>query len=475
MTTRAAIYTRISLDAAGHSLGVKRQEEDARAIIAARGWDVAGVWSDNSVTASDSNVRRPGYDSLLNAYDAGLFDALVCWDLDRLTRQPRQLEDWIDRAESRGLAIVTSNGEADLTTDGGRMYARIKAAVARAEIERKSARQKRAEIQRAHSGMWRRKGPRPTGYTQGGDILPGEADVVRRIFREFIAGETVTGIARRLDRDGVPTRGAKAWHPASVRSILVNPLYAARVSLNGEVLDGVEAQWEPLIDGGDFDRASAIINAPERRARSVPVARRYQGSGLYICGECGYRVASRSSRSYQCKGHVSRLRTVIDEYVNEVIAARLRRPDAADLLADAAPDVAPLIAESTRIRGRIAAVDEEYMADEIDGRLHRAKVERLRAQLAEVEERIGGTKSTAALSATLADPDPGQAFLDSGLMMRRSIIDALAEVRLFKNVKGKHFEPDTVQIWWRGSSLDGAPSPRSRRRRNADWRPAQSP
>ena len=69
-----------------------------------------------------------------------------------MTRQPRQLEDWIERAEERGLVITTANGEADLSTDGGRMYARIKASVARSEVERKSARQKAANAQRARLG-----------------------------------------------------------------------------------------------------------------------------------------------------------------------------------------------------------------------------------------------------------------------------------------------------------------------------------
>ncbi|WP_250505076.1 recombinase family protein [Bowdeniella massiliensis] len=64
----------------------------------------------------------------------------------------RQLEDWLDWAEERGLQLVTANGDADLGTDGGRMYARIKAAVARAEMERKSARQRRAHVQRASQG-----------------------------------------------------------------------------------------------------------------------------------------------------------------------------------------------------------------------------------------------------------------------------------------------------------------------------------
>ena len=89
---------------------------------------------------------------MVQDYEVGLLDAIVVYDLGRLTRQPRELEDWIDRAESRGLLLVTANGDADLATDGGRMYARIKASVARGEVERESARQSHAQLQRAQQG-----------------------------------------------------------------------------------------------------------------------------------------------------------------------------------------------------------------------------------------------------------------------------------------------------------------------------------
>ena len=149
---RAAVYLRVSLDATGEHLAVDRQRADCLRIIRERGWTLTQEYVDNSVSASKRTVRRPAYDRMVQDYDAGLFDALVCWDLDRLTRQPRQLEDWIERAEERGLVITTANGEADLSTDGGRMYARIKASVARSEVERKSARQKAANAQRARLG-----------------------------------------------------------------------------------------------------------------------------------------------------------------------------------------------------------------------------------------------------------------------------------------------------------------------------------
>ena len=115
---RAVMYLRISLDHTGEGLAVARQRDECARIIGQRGWKHVGEYVDNSVSASDARKNRPGYDALVKAYEAGEFDALVCYDLDRLTRQPCQLEDWIDAAEGRGLALVTANGEADLTTDG---------------------------------------------------------------------------------------------------------------------------------------------------------------------------------------------------------------------------------------------------------------------------------------------------------------------------------------------------------------------
>ncbi len=164
--------------------------------------------------------NRPGYEALAKAYEAGEFDALVCYDLDRLTRQPRQLEDWIEAAEHRGLALVTANGEADLTTDGGRVFARIKLAVARGEVDRKSRRQRDAASQRAKIGR-PPLGVRLTGYTTKGEIVPSEADIVRRIFKMFHAGESLRSISRTLTDEGIVTRQGRPSNPSTIRGILV--------------------------------------------------------------------------------------------------------------------------------------------------------------------------------------------------------------------------------------------------------------
>lgn len=203
--TRAAIYLRISLDATGERLAVERQREACLQLAKDRGWEIVHVYEDNSKSATDPRKRRPDYEQMVADYAAGRFDALVCWDLDRLTRQPRQLEDWIDAATERGLKLITANGEADLSTDGGRMYARIKASVARAEVERKSARQIAANHQRAGKGK-PPGGVRPLGYTIDRKIIPDEAETVRMIFKRFDSGDSINSLTRWLTETGVPTR-----------------------------------------------------------------------------------------------------------------------------------------------------------------------------------------------------------------------------------------------------------------------------
>lgn len=194
---RAAIYLRISQDRERDGLAIERQREDCENLARFRRWETVETYVDQSKSATDKTKVRPAYDQMVADYLAGEFNAIICWDLDRLTRQPRQLEDWIDWAEERGLQLVTANGDADLGTDGGRMYARIKAAVARAEMERKSARQSSAHVQRASQGR-APKGVRPLGYTVDGDVIKREAEAVRAIYEAFNGGASLRGIARAL-------------------------------------------------------------------------------------------------------------------------------------------------------------------------------------------------------------------------------------------------------------------------------------
>ncbi|BDE16054.1 MULTISPECIES: recombinase family protein [Mycobacterium] len=443
---RAATYLRISLDQTGEGLAIARQRDECARIISQRGWKPLREFVDSSVSASDARKNRPGYDALLRAYEAGEFDALVCYDLDRLTRQPRQLEDWIEAAEERGLALVTANGEADLTTDAGRMFARVKLAVARAEVDRKSRRQRDALSQRARLGR-PPLGVRLTGYTIKGDVVPDEAETVRRVFKLFYAGESLRSICRTLNDEAVTTRHGRPWNPSSVRTILSNPRYAGRAIYQGRPT-GEAGNWEPLVSGDVFDVVQARLNDPRRVTNREGTDRRHLGSGLFLCGVCEEPVSGWSQGRYRCKErHVNRARGPVDAWVRAVITARLRREDMTELLAPAEAQLAPLLAESTRLHDRLARIEADYDAGRIDGHRYASANAHVRAELSVLERAMAAQTTSAALGEILATPDPAAAFLDAGLMTQRAVIDALCVVRLHKGTRySRAFDENTVEV-----------------------------
>ena len=86
------LYTRMSEDKDADSLGVTSPgRRSVERSPAARGWDVAAVYSDNDVSAT-TGVSRPGFEALL-ASDP---EAIVVWHTDRLVRLTRDLERVIE-------------------------------------------------------------------------------------------------------------------------------------------------------------------------------------------------------------------------------------------------------------------------------------------------------------------------------------------------------------------------------------------
>lgn len=444
---RAAVYLRISLDRAGDHLAVDRQREDCLRIIAERGWTLADEYVDNSVSASDKTKDRPGYNRMVDDFHAGRFEALVCYDLDRLTRQPRQLEDWVDAAEERGLKLVTANGEADLATDAGRLFARIKAAVARAEVERKSARQARAARQRSEKGR-PPLGVRLTGYTTAGDIVPDEADVVRLIFDRFTRGDSLHGIVRVLEDKGIATRTGRPWNPSSVRTILTNPRYAGLAVYQGKPT-GQRGDWPALVSEDVWSMIQSRLADPRRKTAKTGTERRHLGSGLFLCGQCGHPVTAWTGDRYRCRPcRLSRTQAHVDPYVLAFVRERLADPRlAAQMIQGDAAEVDELARRADDLRARLATIEADYDAGLIDGRRYAAATERAAEELRQVGAERSRHVGNSAIAGTLLAPDPVASFDAESLMVRRAVVDALVSVRLLRGQRGSRaFDPESVIV-----------------------------
>ena len=150
--TRVVIYCRQSQDRTGESEAVESQRKACEAKALQLGWQVVAVLSDNDQSAY-SGKMRPAYRELLRMLRAGEADAVLAKHEDRLHRSPLELEEYIDVCQPNSVETdFVQSGRLDLRSASGRMTARIRGAVAREEVERKSERERDIRLRIAQAG-----------------------------------------------------------------------------------------------------------------------------------------------------------------------------------------------------------------------------------------------------------------------------------------------------------------------------------
>jgi DNA invertase Pin-like site-specific DNA recombinase len=449
---RAAVYVR---ESKGDAASRDRQREDAVRLAGQRGWQVAATLGDDDTSAAGKR-SRPGFEKLLSAIDRGEVQAVVAWSWERLERNRRDTVRLIETCQKHAVVVALVRGsDIDMSTPAGRLTADMLASVARHEIEQKADRQRRAQVQAAEAG----KPPsrRAFGYRPGGlEVDPVEGPAVSDAFVRLLAGGSLTGITGSWNAAGYRTVGGKPWTVPAVRALIRNGRYAAiRMYRRQEVGPG---KWPAIVPEQTWRAAVALLDDPARRATLKGQARRWLGASYYICGRCGSpmtigyrRKGGHYRRVYRCRahlGHLTRVADPIDELVSAVVVARLRRDDLADLLAEPAPDTAPLRAEAATLRLRIEQLADDIGLDEVTlarrARALQRRVDDIRVLLAEAGR-------TNAVTGVLAAPDPGQAWLDlPDVAGRQAVARELCTVTLLPAPTGrKPFDPATVEITWR--------------------------
>jgi site-specific DNA recombinase len=298
--TSAAVYARISHDPSGERLGVQRQEADCLEEAKRRGWSIAQVYVDDDRSAYDTKRPRPEYQRLLQDIQLGLRDGVMIWRLDRLHRQPRELEEFIVICDKHRVALATVTGDVDLATSQGRLLARAWGAFAAHESDIKGERMSRANLERARRGIMRTV-RRQYGFTLDGRSLDHvEVQVIREAAARLLRGESLRGICMDLNDRGIPSARHVLWTGASLRYMLGNPRLAGWSTYHGEVVG--RGAWKAILTRRQSERIRALFADPDRRTGDG-TRRRYLLTGLVHCGRCGARMMSRGNghtRTYIC-------------------------------------------------------------------------------------------------------------------------------------------------------------------------------
>ena len=464
-----AIYVRVSRDKEGGGLAVERQEEASRQLIEARGLPpVFDVYTDNDVSATDRRKVRKDYKRLLADMRAGLITHVVAWHTDRLHRQPRELEDYIDAVVAAGIQTVcVVSGALDLNTPGGQMAARQLVAMAKYESDLKSQRLTAKHLQLAQGGAFN-GGSRRWGYEVGMiRQRPAEARVIRQLAAAVIEGRSLKSLAADLNDKGVPTPKGCQWRGANLGTMLKSPHLAGLRTHKGRVVG--RATWRPILDRSTWEAVRVILNDPTRLVASSNV-RKYLLTGLARCGTCGGKIRGRETKgrpSYMCEStaHVHRPVVMVDGVVRAAVVARLAMVDASGALQDDndTRTFNRLQGEVDTLQARLDGLADDYA----DGTIDKPRMARMTARITTRLDELAARQSAAvrprgALKGLVGQPDAGDLFDALPLDRQRAVIDALGVVYVDPAARrGARFDANLVRVVWHADKLERRSPPPS--------------
>ena len=450
--TRAALYARYSSDLQS-AASIDDQFRVCREHAERSGWTVAGGYRDAAASGA-SMILRPGIQTLLEDARRGAFEIVVAEALDRVSRDQADVAALFKHLQFAGVMIVTlAEGEINELHVGlkGTMNALFLK-----DLAAKTHRGLRGRVEQGRSG-----GGLCYGYDvvkttdDAGEPVRGErtvnekeADVVRRVFRDFAAGVSPRAIAQRLNDEGIPGPSGRLWNDSTVRGhakrgtgLLNNELYIGRLVWNRlryvknpetgkrvsrlnpperwivtdvpelRIVD--DALWQAVkVRQGELAEKHATVIAAVRQARANRLngthRPRHLLSGLLECGVCGGSYAMRGQDRYGCSNHVMNgscangrgiRRSVLEERVLAGLREKLMAPEAAAEAMRAWAEETNRLNREQRASGEadcqeLAAVKKKMaaMIDVIeDGGYVRGMVDRLRkleARQDELEARL---------------------------------------------------------------------------------------
>jgi site-specific DNA recombinase len=371
VAAKAGIYARISSDRESDGLAIGRQLEDCERLAEERGWRVVERYIDQDVSAYKGRVR-PAYRRLLGDLRSGSIDGVIVYHLDRLHRQPRELEEFFDVCKAAGVDdLATVTGRINLADPDGQFQARILGAVAKKESDDKSRRIRRKHEELAAAGRVSGGGTRPYGYASDRrTVRPGEAAVIREAATRLLAGESIRSICTALNERGERTVTGAEWTQQTLRRMLASARVSGQREHHGVIVG--PAEWPGILTPAETERIRALFSDPTRRTNKT--ARRYLLARLLRCGRCGATLVSRptatGTRRYVCApgpsfggcGRITITAEPVEHAITEAVLFRLDSPELAASLHGRGDDpaAAEWQAEADRAQAQLNELASAY-------------------------------------------------------------------------------------------------------------------
>ena len=351
-------YARVSTEKEEQEDSFERQVSHYTTLITSKPeWSFGGIYADPGITGTRAE-KRPDFMRMIADCRAGKINKILVKSISRFARNTVDALNYIRELKELGISIYFENENIDTLTPGGEVLITILAAMAEQESRTMSTNIKWTYQKKFKNGEVILNTGLMLGYTKAGrkdeegreiyEINETEAAIVRRIYREYLAGITITRICRGLEADGIPTKlGKTKWRVSVIRSILTNEKYTGDAVLgktfkpdvlskyrqknNGQApMYYAEGTHPAIIDKEMFEMVRVEMQRrkddKDTAVGSSRYTSKYPFSGLLVCGECGHKLrrhvrtvgSGMTVPAWGCSNRISNGRAACDSHhVNE--------------------------------------------------------------------------------------------------------------------------------------------------------------
>ena len=365
--TRVAAYCRGSTDSDEQATSYEVQVEHYTDFINNNPkWELAGIYADDGISGTNTK-KRDDFNRMIDDCMAGKIDMVVTKSISRFARNTLDCLKYIRQLKEKEIPVFFEKESINTMDSKGEVLLTIMASLAQQESQSMSQNIRLGIQYRFQQGKMQVNFGKFLGYTRGEDgqavIVPEEAEIVKRIFREYLEGASLQEICKGLEADGVLTGAHKEkWRPETVHKMLRNEKYMGDALLQKTytmdfltkkkvVNNGIAPQYyvenshEAIIPKDIFmrvqeemDRRANLTSGADKKRRLY--SSKYALSGIVFCGHCSeifrrIKWNNRGCRStvWRCVSRVLKktsgidcpARTVHEETLHEVVAEAINR------------------------------------------------------------------------------------------------------------------------------------------------------
>ena len=294
---RACAYVRVSTSHDAQLNSLQNQTEYyERKIKGTPGYVFSGIYSDSGIPGSKED--RPGFQAMMAAARKGQVDLILTKSVSRFARNAEMLLSAVRELKVLGIAVIFDENKINTLSAQGELFLTILASFA--EEERKSVCK---NIQWSIRNRYKQGNPPLSiqnllGYRKDAkgnmEIDEEQAEIVRLIYRRYLAGDSAYGIAKQFNEEEMPGIKGKPWNDIRIMSILSNERYIGDCLLqktyiadNGRQVLNKGQLPQYYID----NHHPAIISRDDWEAvqqrREACRKHHYPFSGMLCCAYCG--------------------------------------------------------------------------------------------------------------------------------------------------------------------------------------------